>query len=689
MSNAPILKVLPLCIGLSTQSSPAAKPRQTYLANCRGKRLLQASCAVIAIASAPTYAQDKPRPISLDIVTVSAKSSTPGEVEVTPEDLERRAPSDLQDVFAGETAITVGNAIAPIQKIYLHGVEDSQLSVTIDGARQPHGTFHHAGNILLDPSLLKAVEIRPGVAAADDGPQAAAGTIKFETKDARDLLAPDQAFGGAVGLRWDSNGDAFRETLGLYGQALGFEALVFGTNIHGDDYEDGDDVKTVGTEADLHNILAKAAWTGRGGYRLEASGDHTRDTGDRQLRANFGGVVGAPTLLMGYDLTRTTLVLALKDEEPDDWFAPDFQISYNNASVDVTDDFGSTALSGFLPRFGSIQTLQGKFANDFEVPIGVVTAGVDFQIDDASGGENALRFSEDSQQTGLFVQARVEPVHRLFLSVGGRADYQWFEGLDGSKFDDGGLSGNIAVDFEATEWLTLNAGYSHIWGGFRLGEAAIYNAFGAQWTYNGFSPSEADNFRLGFDVRHAGFFGSAGLFHTQIDDAQNLQSANRGGSANLRTQGVDASLGYRADRLFAKASYTFADVEIGGQPSGTTVDYLAQQVGHLFAFEASYELLDGVTVGGSAQVALDNDDTAGLPAARGTVHQELPGYEVLNFYADYQPPEIPGLSLRAGINNIFDETYQARTSNGAGQGQLIVPLNEPGRSFFVALKYEF
>ena len=670
-------------------SASGAADRSARRRRTRPRRVLQASCAAAALVSANAFAEDAAKPVVLDMITVAAKSATPGEVEVTPEDLERRAPSDLQGVFAGETAITVGNAIAPVQKIYLHGIEDSQLSLTIDGVRQPHGTFHHAGNILLDPGMLKAVEIRPGVAAADDGPQAAAGTIKFETKDARDLLAPNQAFGGFGGLRWDSNGNTFRETLSLYGQAQGFEALVYGTNIHGSDYDDGDGDEIAGTAAELYDILGKAAWTGSGGYRLEASADYTRDDGDRQLRANFGGIVGAPTLLMGYQLERTTALIGLKDEQPEGWFAPDIQLSYNKASVDVTDDFGSTALSGFLPRFGEIETFQGKFANDFEVPIGVVTAGVDFQLDEATGGENGLRFTEESQQTGLFAQARIEPMDRLFLSFGGRADYQWFEGIEGSDFDDGGLSGNIAVDYAATDWLTLNAGYSHIWGGFRLGEAAIYNAFGVQWTYDGFEPSKADNFRVGFDVAHAGFFGSAGLFHTKINDAQNLQSSNRGDSADVRTQGVDASVGYRSDRLFARASYTFADVKIDGENSGTTIDYLAQQVGHLFALEASYMVLDGLTVGGAARIALEDDGPEGLPAARGTTHEELPGYEVVDVYLDYAPPEVPGLSLRAGVNNLFDEAYQERTSNGAGQGQLIVPLNEPGRSFFVAAKYAF
>lgn len=664
-------------------------PQRPPNARLERKHVLAASCAALALTAAGAMAQETKTSVALDVITVAAKSATPGEVEVTPQDLERRDAQDLQGVFAGETAVTVGNAIAPVQKIYLHGIEDSQLSITIDGVRQPHGTFHHSGNVLIDPSMLKAVEIRPGVAAADDGPQAAAGTIKFETKDARDLLTPDESFGALAGLNWDSNDDTFRETLALFGQHQGFEALVYGTNVHGDDYEDGAGNEILGTGADLYAILAKAAWTGNSGYRLEISGERTLDDGARQLRANFGGIVGAPSALLGYEIERTTATINLKDEDAEGLFAPDIQLSYNKASTDVVDKFGNAAANGQSPRFGSIETFQGKFANDFGLDIGVITAGVDFQIDEAVGGENGARFVENSDQAGLFAQARLDLTDRAFISFGGRADYQWFEGQEGSEFSDGGLSGNIAADFAATDWLTLNAGYSHIWGGFRLGEAAIFGARGVPWTYNGFAPSSADNFRVGFDVEHMGFFGAAGLFHTEIDAAQNLQSSNRGDSADIRSRGVDAKIGYRGDGVFAKASYTYADIEINDGASGTTIDYLATPVGHIFAFEANVEVLDGLSLGGDAQVVLENDGPEGLPAARGTVHQALPAYEVLNLYANYEPEQVPGLSVRAGVTNVFDEAYQTRTSNGAGQGQLITPLNEKGRSFFIGAKYRF
>ena len=48
------------------------------------------------------------------------------------------------------------------QKVYVRGVEETNLAVTIDDARQNNKIFHHNATTLIDPSLLKAAARRPG-----------------------------------------------------------------------------------------------------------------------------------------------------------------------------------------------------------------------------------------------------------------------------------------------------------------------------------------------------------------------------------------------------------------------------------------------------------------------------------------------------------------------------------------------
>jgi hemoglobin/transferrin/lactoferrin receptor protein len=67
----------------------------------------------------------------------------------------------------------------------------------------------------------------------------------------------------------------------------------------------------------------------------------------------------------------------------------------------------------------------------------------------------------------------------------------------------------------------------------------------------------------------------------------------------------------------------------------------------------------------------DKSDTSRIPSG-GT-----PGYQVLSFYAGWQPSE--NISLNLALENVFDEDYRI---HGSG-------LNEPGRNLIAQLEYRF
>ena len=154
-----------------------------------GKAVLMATVAMSA--GAPLAAQEV---FDLDPIRVEAEEAqaTLGNRVIGTEQIEERNPATMADVFNGESAIITSGGASIAQKIMVQGIEESLLSVTIDGARQNKSAFHHTGNVLLDPSLLKAVEVSEGLAPADAGPGALGGALAYTTKDARDLLEPGQ-----------------------------------------------------------------------------------------------------------------------------------------------------------------------------------------------------------------------------------------------------------------------------------------------------------------------------------------------------------------------------------------------------------------------------------------------------------------------------------------------------------------
>ena len=301
-------------------------------------RLLLAGASIAIAGTAAAQSNDT---FDLGVIRIESDEAQDllGNAEITGEELENRNPASVQDVFAGETAVTASGGAAIGQKVFVHGIEESLLSVTIDGARQNKSAFHHTGNVLIDPFMLKSVDVSSGLAPADAGPGALAGTLAYETKDARDLLEVGDTFGGYATLTYGTNGQGLRSGLNLFGKSDGFEWVIGGSFQTGDDYDDGSGDRVRGTAPELINGIAKVAYTSDSGHRLSFSASQTEDRGDRPgqagpggiliLRPDFGGLVGNPNELFEGLSRRQSFTLTYTDEHPDTWFAPTAQLTYN------------------------------------------------------------------------------------------------------------------------------------------------------------------------------------------------------------------------------------------------------------------------------------------------------------------------------------------------------------------------
>ena len=615
-------------------------------------------------------------------IDTAAAQNVLGNDEITEEEIENRAPATMGDVFKGESTVTASGGAAIAQKIFVNGIEESLLSVTIDGARQNKSAFHHSGNILFDPALLKSVEVSEGIAPADAGPNALAGGLAYTTKDARDFLTAGQRFGGLASLGSSSNENGFRRSLTLFGQEGGFEWLLSGTRHTSDEYTDGDGAVVPGTEADLSAYVLKLAYTTQGGKRLSFSASQTEDTGLRAaqagpggilfIRPDFAGVVGRPSTFVEAMSRRTSYTVTYTDEAPQGWFAPTVQFSYNEQELDASGVWGlNTSLSGVAK-------------NEWQLRNGTLTAGVDFFHETAEGegrgtGAYGSNGKEKLNSVGLFAQARQDLTNSISVSYGGRVDRQEFTAADGTTFDDTGVSVNGALDMRLTDTLSLNAGVASSWGGYELGEAALIN-FGTPWTYAGFTSSRSQTARIGLRYDTGRWSASGALFRSEIKDLNAVlpSGGDRGTLSDLSSQGFDGSLTYTGDRGYARLNYTYADVELDDAAIGTTAYYYGRPMGHIFGLEAGYDLSEEMRIGGTAQIALKNTD-GGL---------DLPGYTVLNAYVSYRPAQLSGMEFRMAVDNLLDEAYASRSSDGVGLGN-VVALNEPGRTISLTASMRF
>lgn len=630
-------------------------------------------------------------PIELDAISVEAQDAADAggnAIAIDGETLARQNPTDLQDLFKGEPTITVGSSIPASQKLYVNGVEETNLSVTIDGNRQNNKIFHHNATTLIDPALLKAVRIEPGVASADAGPGALAGSIAYETKDVDDLLATGLNFGGSLKQEYDSNGDVFTTSTSLYGRSGGFEYLGFFKYADGGLREDGDNVDIIGSGTGLLSGLGKLAYETETGDRFEFSYERVIDDELRPYRANIGSLVGPSNpLTRNYDLDRQNITFTYTDETSTGWWDPKISLGYSVTDLDIVEATQRT--------FGTTESINAVIQNRFPVRTGSVTAGLDFYSDTAeldyqvfaTPADNEVG-TEKSDNLGAFVQARLEPTALTRLSFGARADLNEFEGVDGSRKSDSGLSGNVSAEYDVTDRITLSGGASHVWGGVALAENFIINP---TWSYpaGGITPVTSNNIFVAVDAEFGSWNLDGKIFRT---DLKNARIPNNRGSAalttDMRSEGFELGMGYRWLDGFVRVGYANIDTSIAGTTSDSdTGRYLTTPIGEVLSIAVVQNFAEhGIRIGADAQIVLEETDT--FNPDTGAAGPALPSYEVLNAFMEYTPKARDNLTLRAEINNIFDRTYANRATYGQ-EFSNVTPLNEPGRSFKLSAEFTF
>jgi hemoglobin/transferrin/lactoferrin receptor protein len=620
------------------------------------------------------------------------------------QEIDRKKPQDLREVFSGEPQIAVGGAIPSTQKIYINGVDENNLAVTVDGSRQNNKVFHHNGTYLLDPALLKAVSVQAGVAPADAGPGALAGSLGFESKDTIDLLEPGRNFGGFVTGIWDTNSETYTTGVSAFGQQDGFEYLGYINYSNGGNFTAGNGQEMLGTGTDLISGLGKIAYESVEGHRFELSHERVRDDDLRPYRANVYINIGEEPKTRNYDLNRQNTVFTYTDTSPEGWWDPKIVIAYSKTDLE-TEVYSRRLPVTSGPAEGETSSFNGKVENRFALDMGSVTAGFDFFNDKAvleSRFPGFFEFAnERATNVGVYAQARLEPFDRARISFGARGDHQWFTGVDDSDWKNAGVSGNISGEYDLVpEFLTVKAGTSHVWGGVPLAENFVQNPL---WTYgDGPEPVTSDNYTAGLEMYYNDFTFEANVFRTNIDDAR-LPSYNppRGfpatpGNTSLRSldlvsKGWEIGGRYDWDAGFVSVKYADINADVDDEPADSEIGrYLTTPLGQIIMIGAGYTFDDwGIEVGGDIEIALKTDRTlVRHKTDPASAKKELPGYEVVNAYVEWTPPSRPNFTLRADALNIFDENYTDRAAYGQDFDG-VDPHYDPGRSFRLSATARF
>lgn len=615
-------------------------------------------------------------------------------ITVTADELDRLQPVDLEDVFSQDPSIRVGGGLGVAEKIYVRGIEDKLLHVSIDGAPQGGYLSHHQSQFTIEPELLKYVEVEPGPGGALQGPGALAGAIRFVTKDANDFLAPDETAGWFNKATYLSNGDGVKLTSALYGRA-GDNLTVLASFTWFDigDYEDGDgNVVDYTAHEETRAFVKGTAFTDDGQHAFSLSFETIGDKGTFRHRPNFYGYFNhpvAPNIPVEMVFGRDTVVATYTQSPADADRGLNATAYY---TYNLTDHHGQYDMDyvsvGFDARYGAIYGVESNHT---------LTYGADYRADtlnftgggSISGFAATLNYQTIPDETvdiaGFYVQDEWQATEALEVILGARLDRYDYDDKDGNNYSDTGISPTLGLSYAIIPGLNLNGSYGYAFRGPTVIDAITANE-GSTTNATTIDGEQATNAEIGLAYSRGVFTFAATAYHQEIDDIIVNSSLNepglRGNGGKLEVTGYDVSAAVRLGDFSASLAVSESEPELNGTPLTDVSFGLGSAYGRAWTSLFSYELASApLRFGWSIERVEDFDNVpAGIPAKS--------GYTVHGASVDWRPTD--RLSVVLSAHNLFDEAYVDQATAGYNaQLSRVAGLPAAGRDLRLSASFRF
>lgn len=680
------------------------------------KKLVLAS-AVCTLSSPVVFAQSlesqNEETKSIERVAVVGAATN---LSITAEDIEQFQANDLADVFRESPSVSVGGSVGVAQKIFIRGLEDAYLNVTVDGAQQTSTLFHHIGRVTLDPDLLKQIDVQAGAGEATSGPGAIGGSIRFKTKDAQDLLRGDEQFGGRVKASYFSN-EGTRYSGSLYGKLSDSWGLLgYYSTVDRDNFEDGDGNEVLGTAADQDLMFLKASGYIADNQYLSISAEQRDEEGEFSARPNWVVLEGAP--LYPSEAERDTYVANYRFDHS--------ALVFLEATAYQT---SSSFRGGRFDFLSDIDTYGFDIRNTTDISNHVFTYGIDYRKDEVESGPGVgpVQNAEEGSVMGIYAQAHSNITPELLLSYGVRYDDFDFQQQiliddyygtpvtdEPSGLDDNELSFNVGLEYQLTEAWTLGLGYAEAARGKQIGDGFtldeyLYDGEDVPVVASDVVPETVTNIEASIEYSANNLNARLSAYESIIDDV--LFSGYQGNSVfnnigDLESSGVEFNLAYRWDSVDVYFGFSSVDVELMPREDLYSVPYnsidingyefvgLGNSRGDTWVLGADYTVTADISVGFNITMVDDiNIDT---------LHQALENGWTDSLYslnkADYTLVDIYGewevtndLRLNLAVTNLFDEAYIDHSSVGDYSEVFpsVIGPQEAGRDIRLSVTYDF
>lgn len=616
-----------------------------------------------------------------------------------------------KDVMRDIPGVYVGGTNGMNQKIYMRGVSDRGLNITIDGAKQNGNTFHHNADLLIDPDLIKAIDVEVGSRSVVNGSGALGGSVAFKTVDAKDLLESGEIIGAKIKTGYASNNSEFSQGLMLFTTPVEGLDFIAAINHKGYDYGKSGNKRKIGGDGNDLSYLLKLGYSFLDAHRISISREHNEFKGMYPMRAEFGSWYTGqyPVDNRKYERDTTTLKYEYKpsdllnldvtvyntEHKKDDPVLKILGVKTNGINAKAKSVVETGALTQTF-RYGA-EFYQSKNFNkpDNHYPEKVNNYSI--------YAEDALNFSS------LTVTPGIRYTHHELKSYDGRAgnvkSYTY-------KFNE--FTPALALDYEILKGLNAFASYARVFRGPDVMESMMASGSSRgralNWAANkDLKATTGNSYETGLkyhgDISEASSYSlSAKYFMTKYKNLivdnnaagggvnQTLVRINAGGAD---ISGVELLARLNLDALSLAASYTHQKVKYKDRVAKPNGSYYTSNIigyrdqGDKYTFNAEYAFSRIDTLIGYNLIYFASKNTI---SAGDNENVKIPSYAVSDIYATYAPSsgKFKGLEINAGIYNLFNKAYASqsqRTANYTGDPNYVDW--EPGRNFKVNVSYKF
>ncbi|MCV2354648.1 TonB-dependent receptor [Paucibacter sp. B2R-40] len=554
-------------------------------------------------------------------------------------DIEKTEGRTLVELLSQQPGIQFSSngGLGKSASLFIRGLEARHTLLLIDGVRVSSATVGTASLDNLPMEIIERIEIVRGPMSALYGSNAMGGVIQIFTRSGRAGLHPNAS--AVVGT------NAYGKLSG--GLAYGHQGLDVAVQVQ---HTDTDGFSTTNESAQFGNYNSdkdgfrqtggslNVGWQIAQGWRLE--GLAISSTGNTAFD-------DGPKVDSRAKLSNSLQSLRLQGQLMPTWQS---KLSASRS----TDKYDTLSSASEFTQLGAIETEQRQFSweNSLDTPVGTALALLERLEQKVSRPGDAFTVSERN-------------INGLGLGLNGSSgDHSWQASLrmdDNSQFGKQN-TGALGWGYALTPALRLGASYGTSF------TAPSFN----QLYYPGFGtptllPEEGKHAELSLRWKQGTQSLKAALFDNRY---RNFISSGPAPVNTPRARSEGISLAYELSLQTVKLSASLDHVNPHNATNGvaTSGNLLPRRAKDSFKLQGDWELGNSVNLGASLNSFSQRFDDAANK-------YKLAGYATLDLRSDWQ--FAPAWSLNARVNNVADKQYE--TARG---------FNQPGREFFLGLRYE-